>query len=59
MKRSKFKNKTSNTKIPSDIKNYKKQRNYLVKLNKKAKLEYFHNFDSSQRSIPFWVKYMP
>ena len=56
MKRSKFKNKTSNTKIPSDIKNYKKLRNYLVKLNKKAKLEYFHNFDSSQRCIPFWVK---
>ena len=48
MKRSKLKSKANNTKNPSDIKNYKKQRNYVVQLNKKAKLEYFNNFDSSQ-----------
>ena len=34
MKRSKLKNKTNKTKNPSDIKNYKKHRNYVVQLNK-------------------------
>ena len=56
MKRSRLKNKASKTNIPSDIKNYKKQRNYIVQLNKKAKLEYFNNFDSSQGSKSFQVK---
>ena len=28
-----------------------------MQLNKKAKLEYFNNFDSSQGSKPFWIKY--
>ena len=41
MKRSKLKNKANKTKDPTDIKNYKKQRNYVVNLNKEAKLEYF------------------
>ena len=35
MKRSKLKNKTNKTKNQSDIKNYKKHRNYVVQLNKK------------------------
>ena len=39
MKRPKLKNKANQTKNPSDIKNYKKQRNYVVQLNKKAKLQ--------------------
>ena len=56
MKRLKLKNKANKTKNPSDIKNYKKQRNYVVQLNKKAKLEYSNNFDSSQENKPFWVK---
>ena len=47
MKRSKLKNKANETKNLSGIKNYQKQRNYVVELNKKAKLEYFNNFDSS------------
>ena len=42
MKRSKLKNKANKTKHPLDIMNYKKQRNYLTKLNKTAKLEYFN-----------------
>ena len=41
MKRSKRKNTTINTKNPADIKNYNRQRNYVVQLNGKAKLEYF------------------
>ena len=56
---SKLKNIANKTKSTSDIMNYKKQRNYVVQLNKKAKLEYFNNFDSSQESKPFWVKYKP
>ena len=59
MKRSKLKNKDNKTKNPTDIKNYKKQRNYFVQLNKKAKLEYFNDFNSSQESKPFWVKCKP
>ena len=35
MKRSKLKNKANKTKHPIDIKMYKKQRNYVVGLNKK------------------------
>ena len=35
MKRSKWKNKANKTKHPIDIKMYKKQRNYVVGLNKK------------------------
>ena len=35
MKRSKLKNKANKTKNPSDMKNYKKHRNYVVQLNKK------------------------
>ena len=58
-KRSKLKNKANKTNNPSDINNYKKQHNYFVQLNKKAKLEYFNNFYSSQGSKPFWVKCKP
>ena len=36
MKRSKLKNKANKIKNPSDKKNYKKQRNYVVQLNKKS-----------------------
>ena len=59
MKRSKLKNKANKTKNPLGIKNYRKQRNYIVQINKNAKLEYFNNFDSSQGSKPFWVKCKP
>ena len=38
MKRSKIKNKANNIKNPIDIMNYKKQRKYMTKLNKIAKL---------------------
>ena len=41
MKRSNLKNKTNKTKLLIDIRNYKKQRNYVVNLNKNAKFEYF------------------
>ena len=59
MKRSKLKNIANKTKNTSDIMKYKKQRNYVVQLNKKAKLEYFNNIDSSQESKLFWVNCKP
>ena len=45
VKRSKLKNKDNKM----DIKNDKKQRNYVVQSNKKATLEHFNTFISSQR----------
>ena len=58
MKRSRLKNKANKTKDPTDIKNYKKQRNYVANLNKEAKLEYFSKFESNGNK-PFWVNCKP
>ena len=38
MKRSKLKNKANKSQLPIDIANFKKQRNYVSKLNKKCKV---------------------
>ena len=54
MKRSRIKNKANKTKKPIDISNFKKQRNYVVNLNKQAKFEYFSSHNSAD-SKPFWV----
>ena len=43
IKRSKLNNKANKTKNSLDIMNYKKQRNYVTKVNKTAKREYFNN----------------
>ena len=59
MKRSKLKNKANKTKNPIDIVNYKKQRNYVTKLNKTAKLEYFNNLKLGKDNKPFWEKCKP
>ena len=45
MKRSKRKDKANKTKSPSVIKNYKKQRNYVMQLNENAKLEHFSKLE--------------
>ena len=58
MKRSKLKQKTNKIKLPVDIRNYKKQWNYVVNLNKKAKFEYFSQYGSNG-SKPFWVNWKP
>ena len=47
MKRSRLENKANKTKDTIDIRNYKKQLNYVVNLNKKAKLEYFSKYESN------------
>ena len=40
MRRSRLKNKANKTKKPLDISNLKKQRNYVVNLNKQATFEF-------------------
>ena len=54
MERSKLKNKANKTKLPADINNYGKQRNYVVNLSKSAKFEYFNRYDCKDGK-PFWV----
>ena len=58
MKRSRFKNKANKTKNHLDIRNYKKQRNIVVNLNKEAKLQYFNNYDSTNTKT-FWENCKP
>ena len=58
MKRSRLKNKANKSKKPIDISNFKKQRNYVVNLNKQAKFEYFSSYNSTD-SKPFWVNCKP
>ena len=52
MKRSRLKNKANKTKDPTDIRNYKKQRDYVVNLNKEAKFEYFSKYEPNDNK-PF------
>ena len=59
MKRSKLKNKVNKAKHPLDIRNYKKQLNYVTKLNKTARLEYFNNLKLGNVNKPFWEKCKP
>ena len=54
MKRSRLKNIANKTKNRNDIKNYKRQWNYVVNLNKNAKFKYFIRYNSRD-SKPVWV----
>ena len=54
MKRSQLKNKATKTKDPKDILKYKKQCNYVVKLNNQSKLEHFGSLNPFLDSKPFW-----
>ena len=58
MKSSRLKKKTHKTKKPIDISNFKKQRNYVVNLNKQAKFEYFSSYNSADSKL-FWVNCKP
>ena len=58
MKRSRLKNKANETKSHLNIRNYKKNRNILVSLNKDAKLQYFNNYDSTITKT-FWENSKP
>ena len=58
MKKSRLKNEANKIQDPADIRNYKNQRNYVVNLNKQAKLEYFSKYESNDNK-PFWVNCKP
>ena len=53
MCRSKLKKIAQESKTPEAISNYKKQRNVVVKLNRKAKKSYFENinYDNTNKSL--------
>ena len=53
MSSSKFKNKANKTKVTADIAVYKKQRNYIVRLNKESKLNYFDSLDTKKGFLVF------
>ena len=59
MKSSKLEYKPNKTKNSLDTINYKKQHNYVTKLNKTAKLEYFNHLKLGKDSKPFWEKCKP
>ena len=56
MKRSQLKNKANRTKKLEDITKYKKQRNFVVKLNRESKTKYFDNTQTSENSKTIWDK---
>ena len=62
MKHSQLKNKANKTKDPKDILKYKKQRNYVVKLNNQSKQEHFDSLNPLNPfldSKPFWKSCKP
>ena len=59
MKRSQLKNKANKTKDPKDILKYKKQRNYVVKLNNQSKQEHFDSLNPFLDSRPLWKNCKP
>ena len=42
-----------------DVSNYKKRRNYLVKLNNQCKRHHFDRLNSERDSRPFWKSCKP
>ena len=50
VKCSRLKNKAIKSELPADLSKYKKQRNLVVKLNKKHKKEYFENLNVATNS---------
>ena len=59
MKRSRLRNIANRTKFPSDMANYRKQRNLVVNLNRKSKESFFNNPKASSGSKGFWQIYKP
>ena len=56
IKRSQLKNKANKTKDPRDILKYKKQRNYVVKLNNQSKQGYFDSLNPFPRFKAFLLE---
>ena len=59
MESSMLKSKANKSKRPKDISYYKKQRNPVVRLNNKKRIEYFENLETSKNFKPFWNKCKP
>ena len=59
MKPSQLKNKADKTKDHKDILKYKKQRNYVVKLNNQSKQKHFDSLNPFLDSKPIWKSCKP
>ena len=59
MKRFQLNNKSNKSQLLANLSKYKKQRNLVLKLNKKYKKEYFENLNIATNSKPFWDKCKP
>ena len=59
MLRPKLKNKANKTKSDVNIAAYKRERNYVVVLNQKAKYNYFNNLAVSKGLKTFWKTSKP
>ena len=56
MKRSRLKHEANKSQLPTNSSKYKKQRNLVVKLNKKHKKKYLQNLNLVTNLKPFWDK---
>ena len=54
MKRLQLKNEPNKTQNATDILNYKKQINYVVKLSNQCKKDHFDRLNPAKYSKPFW-----
>ena len=59
MKRSQLKNKANKTRNATDVSNYKRQINYVVKLNNQCKKDHFDRLNPEKDSKPFWKSCKP
>ena len=59
MKRSQLNNKANKSQLLANLSKYKKQRNLILKLNKKYKKQYFENLNVPTNSKPFCDKCQP
>ena len=59
MKRTQLKNKGNKARNATDVSNYKRQRNYVVKLNNQCKKDHFHRLNPEKDSKPFWKSCKP
>ena len=59
MKRSQLQNKVNKTRNAADLSNYKRQRNYVVKLNSQCKKDHFDRLNPGKDSKPFWKSCKP
>ena len=59
MKRLQRRNKANKTRNATNILNYKKKRNYVVKLNNQCKKNHFDRLNPERDLKPFWKSCKP